>query len=87
MATKRECLSENSSLMNLHPPLILLSSCSDDMEVAVAYYQYGIYPKNYQTEEDWQVRLTIERSRAIKCPPINYDFGTSKKVCPFSFTK
>lgn len=48
-------------------------------EVALVYYRYGYSPDHY-TKEDWDVRLLIERSRAIKCPSVAYHLAGTKKV-------
>ncbi|CAG0891535.1 unnamed protein product [Cyprideis torosa] len=39
-------------------------------EVAVVYFRCGYCPKDYKSEKEWEGRLMIERSRAIKCPSI-----------------
>lgn len=53
---------------------------SDNLEVAVVYYRTGYQVEAYPTEKEWQVRLLIERSRAIKCPSIQYHLAGTKKV-------
>ncbi|RXG61918.1 Glutathione synthetase [Armadillidium vulgare] len=52
----------------------------DDMEVAVVYFRCGYEPDQYPTETEWEARLTIERSKAIKCPSIYYHLAGAKKV-------
>lgn len=51
----------------------------DSKEIGVVYYRYGYDPTNYNFREAWDVRLTLERSRAIKCPSINYHLSGAKK--------
>ena len=70
----------NATLMQMSI-LFQTYSCSDDMEVAVVYYRHGFMPKHYKTDKDWQVRLDIERSKAIKCPTVNIQLAGTKKVC------
>lgn len=48
--------------------------------VAVVYFRCGYEPSQYPTEKEWDVRLMIERSLAIKCPSIQYHLAGSKKV-------
>ncbi|XP_025075872.1 glutathione synthetase-like [Pogonomyrmex barbatus] len=48
--------------------------------VAVVYYRSGYEPGQYHTEKEWDVRLLIERSLAIKCPSIQYHLAGTKKV-------
>ncbi|UYV78099.1 GSS, partial [Cordylochernes scorpioides] len=50
-----------------------------DHEVAVVYYRTG-YDPNLYNEGDWEVRLMVERSRAIKCPSIHFHLAGSKKI-------
>ncbi|CAG2117921.1 unnamed protein product, partial [Medioppia subpectinata] len=49
-------------------------------EVAVVYYRTAYAPENYGGEEDWNVRLLLERSKAIKCPSIQYHITGCKKI-------
>lgn len=48
-------------------------------EVALVYFRYGYDPSNYDFPEAWNVRLLIERSRAIKCPSIGFHVSGIKK--------
>ncbi|CAL4081025.1 unnamed protein product, partial [Meganyctiphanes norvegica] len=52
----------------------------DDCEVAVIYFRAGYEPGHYPTEAEWDARLSMERSRAIKCPSIHYHLAGTKKV-------
>ncbi|XP_058846920.1 glutathione synthetase-like isoform X3 [Acipenser ruthenus] len=51
----------------------------DGLEVAVVYYRNGYMPQNY-TEQRWEARLLMERSRAVKCPDISTHLAGTKKV-------
>jgi glutathione synthase len=42
--------------------------------ISVVYFRSGYTPKDYPGEEQWNARLMIERSSAIKCPPIVFSF-------------
>ncbi|XP_039313287.1 glutathione synthetase isoform X2 [Solenopsis invicta] len=48
--------------------------------VAVVYYRCGYEPGQYYTQKEWDARLLIERSLAIKCPSIQYHLAGTKKV-------
>lgn len=48
-------------------------------EVAVIYYRWGYDPSHY-TDETWSLRLMMEKSKAIKCPSIQYHLVGAKKV-------
>ncbi|XP_043277542.1 glutathione synthetase-like isoform X2 [Venturia canescens] len=48
--------------------------------VALAYYRTGYQVEAYPGTEDWSMRLLIERSRAIKCPSIQYQLAGTKKI-------
>ncbi|KYN31985.1 Glutathione synthetase [Trachymyrmex septentrionalis] len=51
-----------------------------NMEVAVVYYRSGYELEAYPTEKEWDMRLLIECSRAIKCPSVQYHLAGTKKV-------
>jgi glutathione synthase len=53
---------------------------SDDYEVAVIYFRAGYEPGHYMSEKEWDARLMMERSTAIKCPSIYYHLAGTKKV-------
>ena len=52
----------------------------DGVEVGVIYMRCGYHPDQYPTEREWEVRLMMERSLAIKSPSINYHLAGTKKV-------
>ena len=49
-------------------------------EVGVVYYRCGYHPDQYPSEREWDARLMIERSLAIKSPSIQYHLAGTKKV-------
>lgn len=49
-------------------------------EVSVVYFRAGYSPSDYNGQSDWDSRLHIERSRAIKCPSILTHLAGTKKV-------
>ncbi|NWZ24317.1 GSHB synthetase, partial [Asarcornis scutulata] len=51
----------------------------DGQEVAVVYYREGYVPTNYN-QQNWEARLLLERSRAVKCPDIATQLAGTKKV-------
>ena len=55
-------------------------SYSNGTEVALVYYRAGYDPVSYPCEKEWNVRLLLENSRAIKCPSISYHLLTTKKI-------
>ena len=52
----------------------------DGHEVAVIYMRCGYHPDQYPTENEWEARLMMERSIAIKSPSISYHLAGTKKV-------
>ena len=42
------------------------------VEVSVVYYRAGYTPDDYPSEAQWDARLLVERSAAVKCPSIDY---------------
>ncbi|KAM6458212.1 glutathione synthetase isoform 3-T3 [Liasis olivaceus] len=51
----------------------------DGEEIAVVYYREGYVPRSYN-EQNWEARLLLEKSRAIKCPDIATQLAGTKKV-------
>lgn len=49
-------------------------------QVALIYFRCGYSPDQYGSDKEWQARLTMERSRAIKSPSIQYHLAGTKKV-------
>lgn len=44
------------------------------------YFRSGYAPDQYHSEIEWDGRLLMERSLAIKCPSIQYHLAGCKKV-------
>ena len=55
---------------------------SAPIEVSVAYYRAGYTPDDYKDVggAEWEARLLVERSAAVKCPSIDYHLTGAKKV-------
>ncbi|XP_055607680.1 glutathione synthetase-like isoform X2 [Uranotaenia lowii] len=49
-------------------------------EVSVIYFRAGYEPGHYHGTAEWDARLLMERSAAIKCPSIQYHLAGTKKV-------
>jgi len=52
----------------------------DGYEVGVVYMRCGYHPDQYPTQAEWDARLMMERSLAIKSPSIHYHLAGTKKV-------
>ena len=52
----------------------------DGSEVGVIYMRCGYHPDQYPTQAEWDARLMMERSLAVKSPSINYHLAGTKKV-------
>lgn len=50
------------------------------IEIAVIYFRAGYHPDHYPSETEWNARLLMEKSKAIKCPTIQYHLAGTKKV-------
>lgn len=48
--------------------------------VSVIYFRAGYTPDHYPSQKEWDARLLMERSLAIKCPSIHYHLAGTKKV-------
>ncbi|CAH1780470.1 unnamed protein product, partial [Owenia fusiformis] len=51
-----------------------------EKEVGVVYFRSLYSPDSFTSDEDWETRLKIERSMAIKCPNINLHLSGAKKI-------
>eukprot|EP00536_Pseudo-nitzschia_multiseries_P002458 jgi/Psemu1/294823/fgenesh1_pm.33_\ len=54
-----------------------------EREIAVVYFRAGYAPTDYPDGDDgieWRARLTLETSRATKCPCLGYHLAGTKKV-------
>lgn len=49
-------------------------------EVSVLYFRAGYSPSDYSGKADWDARLHLERSTAVKCPTILTHLAGSKKI-------
>lgn len=49
-------------------------------EIAVVYFRAGYSPADYFGQTEWDARLKLERSTAIKSPSIGYHLAGTKKV-------
>jgi len=49
-------------------------------EVSVVYFRAGYTPNDYAGEAEWEARLLLERSLAVKCPSIGQHLAGTKKV-------
>ncbi|XP_066253548.1 glutathione synthetase-like [Euwallacea similis] len=52
----------------------------DGYVVSVVYYRSAYSPEQIPSKREWDARLLIERSQAIKCPSIQYHLAGTKKV-------
>lgn len=48
--------------------------------VSVVYFRAGYTPADFPTEREWEARLLVERSAAVKCPTLGYQLAGTKKV-------
>ena len=49
-------------------------------EISVVYFRAGYGPEDYCSELEWQARVMLERSLAVKCPSVDYQLVGAKKV-------
>lgn len=73
----RKTLTEIGNMAFLSPDKKLLL---DDFEVAVIYFRAGYHPSHYPSDIEWNARLRMEKSKAIKCPTMHYHLAGTKKV-------
>lgn len=75
--TIRRTLSEISNLGSLSPDSDL---SVDGCLVSVVYFRAGYTPNDYPTEKEWQARVIIESSNAVRCPSVAYQLAGAKKI-------
>ncbi|KAM0790180.1 hypothetical protein ACM66B_005498 [Microbotryomycetes sp. NB124-2] len=73
-------LSSSGQLLLLQQQSHEKSSSSSPIEISVVYWRTGYAPTDYYTEREWDTRLLIEQSLAIKCPTIALQLAGCKKV-------
>lgn len=49
-------------------------------EVSVVYFRAGYSPSDYPNQSEWDARLLLERSLAVKCPTVALQLAGAKKV-------
>lgn len=49
-------------------------------EVSVVYYRSGYAPTDFPTQKEWDARIYLETSHAIKCPTLLTQLSGAKKV-------
>ena len=60
--------------------LLCINTASICVQVSVIYFRCGYSPDQYPSEKEWDARLLMERSKAIKSPSIHYHLAGTKKV-------
>lgn len=80
----RATLLQLSKTLSLHGEEHVLSiqppESHTPLEVSTVYFRSAYDPSDYKTEADWETRLQIERSLAIKCPSVALQLAGAKKV-------
>lgn len=57
-----------------------LTPNSAPTEIAVIYYRSAYTPTDYPSSSEWQTRILLESSKAIKCPSMALQLAGAKKV-------
>lgn len=69
-----------NSFVNEQQELCLKDKEGEETKVSVVYYRAGYTPDDYPTDMQWQARIRMEHSNAIKCPNIGYHLAGTKKI-------
>lgn len=84
IVVRRASLTELASRAKLEGPgrhlFVTNSASSVPEQVSVVYFRAGYGPGDYPTEAQWDARLLLERSLAIKCPTVALQLAGAKKV-------
>lgn len=62
------------------PTDLTLSTSTGAQTVSVVYYRAGYGPSDYPSDTEWQTRLKLELTTAIKCPSVGLQLAGAKKV-------
>jgi glutathione synthetase len=73
-------LAEMAEIRNLDRALLISTPTNPQLEISVVYYRAGYTPTDYPTSTEFETRIKLERSRAIKCPSIALQLAGGKKV-------
>jgi glutathione synthetase len=60
--------------------LVFTTPKGTEVEVSTVYFRAGYGPDDYPTPREWEARIRLERSRAVKCPTIATQLAGAKKV-------
>lgn len=66
--------------LSLSDDYSLLLDKNEKNPITLIYFRAGYSPHDYPTDLEWQARLTMERSTAIKCPSIGLHLANTKKI-------
>lgn len=64
----------------LYTPPTRIGSLPSPLEISVVYWRTAYAPTDYYTPREWDTRLLVEQSRAIKCPSVGMQLAGAKKV-------
>jgi glutathione synthase len=84
--TVRHTFAELAQLAHIDPEskrLLLpspLKPNTEPVEVAVIYYRSAYTPTDYPSSAEWDTRMLLERSLAIKCPTMALQLAGAKKI-------
>ena len=52
----------------------------DGFEISIVYFRTGYNPDSYESENAYEIRENLEISRAIKCPSLDFQLLTFKRI-------
>lgn len=78
--SKRIVFNEIQNYVKVDPLSKKLFYMPTNEEVSVVYYRSGYGPNDYPTETEWESRLILETSKAIKCPTLLFQLSGAKKI-------
>jgi glutathione synthase len=60
--------------------LVQEEGSAEPTRISVVYFRAGYGPGDYPSSKEWETRLLLERSGAIKCPSVPLQLAGAKKV-------
>lgn len=80
LKSRRATLAEVPAVTRTDPDTKQIFYSPTNDEISIVYYRTGYAPTDYKSDRDWETRLNLETTRAIKSPTLLSQISGSKKV-------
>lgn len=80
LKSRRATLAQVLSVTRTDPNTKQIYYIPTNDEISIIYYRTGYAPTDYKSDKDWETRLNLETTKAIKSPTLLSQISGSKKV-------